>query len=241
MQDNGLDKYRSGNPFSLSIGDLMAGLLLIFILLLAATMLKVKNQEQKRKEITENYESIKDSLYISLLNEFKSDTLQWSARIYRQTLSIRFTEPDILFETGKSEIKPKFKEILDSFFFRYVLILNDNKYRSHIEEIRIEGHSSTEWNENIHINSEKAYFNNMKLSQDRTREVLEYCLNLLDIPSQRDWVKEKMTANGLSSSKIIYKKGTNEEDKQASRRVEFRVVTDAEKIIQDLVKASKEE
>jgi hypothetical protein len=45
------------------------------------------------------------------------------------------------------------------------------------------------------------------------------------------WAKEKITANGLSSSKLILDKD-GREDKEASRRVEFRVRTDAEKRIE---------
>ena len=40
------------NPFSLSLGDLMAGLLLIFVLLLSFVMLRLENlMEEKRREL----------------------------------------------------------------------------------------------------------------------------------------------------------------------------------------------
>ena len=74
---------------------------------------------------------------------------------------------------------------------------------------------------------EKAYFNNMELSQNRTRRVLEFILN--NQQTDKDWIRQKLTANGLSSSKLVIK---NEiEDKEKSRRVEFRVRTNAEKRI----------
>jgi hypothetical protein len=53
-QDNDLNE----NPFAMSIGDLMAGLLFIFILLLTATMLKVQKQSDEEARITTEYNQI---------------------------------------------------------------------------------------------------------------------------------------------------------------------------------------
>ena len=69
----------------------------------------------------------------------------------------------------------------------------------------------------------------MELSQDRTRAVLEYALLLPQSLPHRVWAKEHITANGLSSSRLIYLNGR--EDKERSRRVEFRVRTNAKREI----------
>ena len=47
-----------------------------------------------------------------------------------------------------------------------------------------------------------------------------------------DWAKALITANGLSSSHLIMKDGL--EDKELSRRVEFRVRTNAEKQLEEI-------
>lgn len=52
-------------------------------------------------------------------------------------------------------------------------------------------------------------------------------------PNDIIWMKKLVTANGLSSSHLIYKKN-GEEDKFLSRRVEFRVRTNAEKQLEDI-------
>ena len=72
----------------------------------------------------------------------------------------------------------------------------------------------------------------MKLSQDRTRAVLQYCFSLM---KEEDvvWLKGLVTANGLSSSHLILTK-EGEENKDLSRRVEFRVRTNAEKQLEDI-------
>jgi len=82
----------------------------------------------------------------------------------------------------------------------------------------------------------------MKLSQDRTRNVLKYVLDIEkpQIQHNIEWIKAHLTANGLSSSKLIFNpNGT--QNRQASRRVEFRVRTNAEKRISEIVMRGKQE
>ena len=121
----------------------------------------------------------------------------------------------------KADLKPKFKEILDDFFPRYIAVLNRKEYKDRIVEIRIEGHTD----------SKGEYFYNMALSQDRTRSVLQYCFDLMT-DEQLVWLKSLITANGLSSSQPILVDG--KEDFKLSRRVEFRVRTNAEKQLEEI-------
>lgn len=208
------------NVFSMSTGDLMAGLLFIFILLLMGALLKVQEKAEQDEEVVRRYDQIKTQLYIDLQEEFKDDLKAWRATI-DPSLSVRFQEPSMLFDEAKSELKDSFKIILDDFFPRYISVLKRKQYKDNIEEIRIEGHT----------NSNGGYFSNMELSQDRTRAVLEYCLGLMK-PQDISWVKRLITANGLSSSHPIMRNG--KEDKQLSRRVEFRVRTNAEKQLEEI-------
>lgn len=237
------------NPFSLSIGDLMAALVLIFVLLMSATLLqlqddlKIKREQAAREEqvarkvqlIARTYRELQDDLYNDLHREFQRELNAWSAVIDRETLSVRFKEPEVFFGRGDVEIKDTFKAILDDFFPRYIALLSQPKYRDTIEEIRIEGHTSSEWNTDV--DAVTAYINNMKLSQDRTRSVLDYSLGLIADPELKNWAQSRITANGLSSSKRIMVNG--KEDSEASRRVEFRVRTDAEKRIGDILGMKK--
>ncbi|RME45700.1 MAG: OmpA family protein [Deltaproteobacteria bacterium] len=232
------------NPFALSVGDLMAALLLIFILLLSSTLLRLEKEFQRKREETEavkraaeqiqaiaqTYKRLKEDLYEDLYREFAKDLERWDAVIDQKTLSVRFREPEVLFGVGDARLKPRFKEILRDFFPRYIGILLQEAYRDNIEEIRIEGHTSSEWNR--HVSSDLAYIYNMRLSQDRTRSVLSFCLDLLS-GARREWARSKITANGLSFSKRILRDGV--EDKKASRRVEFRVRTDAERQIGEIL------
>ena len=208
------------NAFALSTGDLMAGLLFIFILLLMGALLQVQEKAEQDEEVVRRYEQIKTQLYIDLQDEFKEDLKVWRATI-DSSLCIRFQEPAMLFDNDKAELKPLFKNILNDFFPRYIKVLNRPEYKDNIVEIRIEGHTD----------SNGGYFHNMELSQNRTRSVLEYCFGLMSV-EQIIWAKSLITANGLSSSQPILVHGV--EDKSLSRRVEFRVRTNAEKQLEEI-------
>ena len=141
----------------------------------------------------------------------------------------------MLFPIGSSELKNNFKIILDDFFPRYVRILDLERYHDAVQEIRIEGHTSSIWQ---NVPPDQAYFQNMRLSQDRTRSALQYVLALPAIRADLAWLRGHITANGLSSSKTI-KKPDGSEDYERSQRVEFRVRTDAESRIAKIIETDK--
>lgn len=219
------------NQFSLSTGDLMAALLLIFVLLLIGTMLKLQEEFDSKSDIAERYKELQIDIYNDLYKEFENDLEIWQAEI-DSTLTIRFKEPDVLFDAGKSNLKSSFSEILADFFPRYINVLRNKKYMDHIEEIRIEGHTSIEGRNGM--DADASYFYNMKLSQDRTRSVLKYCLGQLD-GSVAEWTKNRAMANGLSSVKPIAENKT-EKGKKQNRRVEFKIKTDAEQQIREMLR-----
>lgn len=190
------------------VSDLMAVLMLVFMFIAVISIRTIVNEE----EIL-NAEC--DEIYQALKAEFEGDFLDWKVVLLRDS-TIRFRDPDVLFEAGSHEIRSDFRVILSLFFPRYLESINE--FREDIREIRIEGHTSSEFK-----NSEKPYISNMRLSQDRTREILEYVLSLPDPNRYVEWAKPLITANGLSSSRLIRNK-KDEEDKILSRRVEFRLL-----------------
>lgn len=155
-----------------------------------------------------------------LREEFGPDLARWNGDIDSGNLSLRFNNPDILFAPGQASLRPTFQTFLREFFPRYLDRLSE--FRDDIDEVRIEGHTSTEWGGAV--SPLDAYFRNMELSQERTREVLRFGLSQTAVaPELRNWAQSRITANGLSSSRIRQREdGT--EDRDASRRVEFRVI-----------------
>jgi outer membrane protein OmpA-like peptidoglycan-associated protein len=218
------------------LSDLMTGLMVMFLLIAVTYMMRVEADAAKVKDVAIAYSEIRDALYEDLQKEFASDLPKWRAQLIKTDLTIRFAEPEVLFATGSSELKPNFQEILKDFFPRYVRILTSPKYRGSINEVRIEGHTSSVWNG---VSSPgDAYFLNMDLSQARTRSVLLFLLNLPDIQDETPWLRANVTANGLSSSHLIVD-AEGHEDAARSRRVEFRIRTDAETRLAKILEVSK--
>lgn len=218
------------------LSDLMTGLMVIFLLIAVMYMLKVEADKDRIRNIAIAYNEIRDGLFIDLHNEFNNDLIRWHAQLIKSDLTVRFTEPEVLFATGSSDLKPEFKTILSDFFPRYVRILTSPKYRSAITEIRIEGHTSSDWTGQT--SAQDAYFHNMELSQARTRSTLSYVLGLPSVETDRAWLTRYLTANGLSSSRPILD-ANRLEDAERSRRVEFRVRTDAENRIATIMQVSR--
>jgi outer membrane protein OmpA-like peptidoglycan-associated protein len=216
------------------LADLMTGLMMVFLLIAITYMVKVEAASQHIREIAILYERMKVELYDDLKKEFEKDLPRWGAELDRDS-TIRFKEPDVLFAIGSSDLKNNFKSILDDFFPRYVHILDSDKYRDAVEEIRIEGHTSSIWSS---LPPDQAYFQNMKLSQDRTRSSLQYVLALPTVRYDVPWLRGRITANGLSSSKTV-KSPDGSEDSERSQRVEFRVRTDAESRIAKIIETDK--
>jgi len=161
--------------------------------------------------------SVQETIYQALLEEFKTDLSRWFAKIDKTTLTIRFQNTTAPFEVGYSSLNSHYQVLLAEFFPRYVKLLR--KYKQYIEALSIEGHTSSEWRESV--SQDEAYFNNMNLSQKRTRAVLEYCLQLPSVKTDKAWLRRILTANGLSSSRLIIE--NNLENIEFSRRVEFRI------------------
>jgi outer membrane protein OmpA-like peptidoglycan-associated protein len=227
MVDNQFPEERDSGEYWISISDLMSGLMVIFLFIAVAYITNVAF----------TYQRLQDDLYQDLREEFKGDLEKWSAEINREDLSVRFTEPRVLFDKGEAYINSRFQKILSDFFPRYIEVLTRPEYKDEITEVRIEGHTSSEWSPGV--TGLDAYIANMELSQDRTRAVLSYVMRLGSSQKQEGWLIDHLTANGLSSSELILN-AQGKEDKQRSRRVEFRVRTDAEEQIRSLVTSTDE-
>lgn len=215
----------------MSVSDLMAGLMMVFMFISISLMRDAMLERDKIKEVAVTYQEKQQALYQALVEEFDEDLKAWGAEIDNETLSFNFTAPEVLFANGEARLTKKFQFILDDFFPRYLGVLNG--FKDSIESVRLEGHTSSMWN--LNSTDSEAYFNNMALSQNRTRRVLHYVMAQNTTRTDYyDWVKAHVAAVGYSSSKLVYKEN-GIEDQERSRRVSFRVVTNAETQIRTIL------
>lgn len=207
----------------MTISDLMAVLMMVFLFISIALMRTAFIERDKIKEVAVAYRDGQEAINRALWKEFASDLPKWEAELDAATLAIEFKSPEVLFETGKIELQPRFVEILNDFFPRYLAVIK--QFEDAIEEVRIEGHTSSDWD--AATGEAEVYFKNMWLSQGRTRSVLEYIYNLPVATEDQAWIKANVVAVGFSFSRLVFDEAGHE-DRDASRRVVFRVVTNAE-------------
>ena len=207
----------------MSITDIMSGLMIVFMFIALAFMMQLQNK------ISE-YTDAKTKIYIALYEEFKDDLPRWNAELDEQTLTVRFKEPDILFSVGSDNLTWQFQQILNDFLPRYIKIISHEDYKNYVEEIRIEGHTDPFWAGAT--TRQEEYLNNMRLSQSRTQAVLSYAINMPALQNNLEWIIQRVTANGLSSSQPI--KVNGQVNAGLSRRVDFRIRTKAEEKLNEL-------
>ena len=217
------------------VSDLMAGLMMLFLLLSVVMMLQARaeadqarEQTERVIEVAEEYRDVRKEIYEALKNRLGVERLrdEWKATLDPESLSVEFVSPvDVapLFTVQENELTQYYRNILSEFFPVYLSVLQE--FEIAIEEIRIEGHTSSEWLA-LTSNSQR-YFKNMELSQQRAKSVLEYVYNLIPIEASQQWMQHRISAVGLSSSKLVLD-SSGLEDPVKSRRVTFRILTNAD-------------
>lgn len=226
----------------MSVSDLMTGLMVIFLFIAIAYISQVQEQTVNIRE----YADIKKNLHDKLVKEFAQDTAEWKMSI-DSTLSLKFTKAETLFPQGQAEITPEFQEILSKFLPKYFDILLKDSMRTHIVEVRIEGHTDDVPYPKY---DPDPYIANVILSQQRSLNVLRFFRKLPEFARYSDEEKELLnywfTANGLSFGKALDKDGNykyishQDIDCDKSRRVEFRVITDSDKLIDSFISKNEE-
>ena len=210
-----------------NVSDIMSGLMMIFLFISITYMLDVKSKAiglsdtKNRKEGSEQNNTYQLWLHRALDSTFSSHYEKWNMSLDSNN-TIKFHNPEFLFEQGSAVIKPKFQEILDEFFPKYLSVLTNPLFISEIQEVRVEGHTSSLWlNEN---HKKYNFLKNIKLSQNRAYAVVEYGMNIEQIEDKVPWLFDVIRAYGLSSSRKIIDENASE-NLIASRRVEFKVTT----------------
>lgn len=220
MSESLESRKREGEEGWISISDLMAGLMMVFLFIAVIYAKDANQRAQNVTEIVTEWQDTELEIYAALVEEFEADLEKWNAEIDKDSLTVRFLSPEVLFKSGSAELELRFQEILSDFVPRYVELLR-NRFDSTIREIRIEGHTSSEWSTSV--DATEAFIKNMELSQERTRAVLAFSMAIPSLQAMTPWMRKKVSANGLSSARLIITGGR--EDKKRSRRVEFTIRT----------------
>lgn len=222
------NKDDDGNSYMSSFSDLMSGLLIVFILLFILKLIDYQqDMEEYKKTLNEKETKIQELSQtrlqiISLLQkEFNKAGLD--INVDAKTGAIRLSE-SILFDYGKSELKPEGKEFLNNFIPIYLNILIGNKdIKQHLSEIIIEGHTD----------NDSSYIYNLGLSQDRALSVATYLIDDAPNYNYKQEFQSFLSSVGRSYSDLIYD-DNGEINAQSSRRVEIKFRLDEDELLLEM-------
>lgn len=225
----------------ISLSDMMTGLMLVFMLIAVLTISQVVAKENERQELLTKFDVSKEEIYNDLENAFGKKKNDWGVEVTRD-LVVKFNNPDLLFDIDGSALKPEYITILDEFIPTYLNIVNNPKYADKIKEIRIEGHTADYTD--IHPN----YMSTVSLSQDRANSVLAHLRDSFTFQSLQKKDQDQLTfwfsANGLGNGRTLDRDGqfsyeTSGVVSPLSRRVEFRIVTNSDELIDEIISKQK--
>ena len=100
----------------LSVSDLMAGLMVVFLFIAIALMRNAMIERNQIKEVAVAYQENQVAIFDALNNAFSKDLDRWDASIDKDTLTFNFNSPDILFSEGEIGLKVQYQQLLEDFF-----------------------------------------------------------------------------------------------------------------------------
>lgn len=234
-----------------SYSDMMAAMLLIFILLMSysianalmtyeekqnelnakqhlldkqQTMLNEQRQKiQAQQKQIDAIIGVKAEIIKSLSQAFSQSNIK--VDIDQKTGTIRL-DSTILFDIDSDVLAPAGISFLRSFLPMYISVLFNEDFEQYISEIIVEGHTD----------NDGPFMYNLNLSQRRAFSVVSFWLNDMNhlvTPNKLPMLRKRLTANGKSFSNLIYD-ADGLVDKKKSRRVEIRFRLNDENTIDKL-------
>jgi len=184
-----MEEPSSPDHLNSSLTDLMTSLMVIFILLLLVFVVRTAGKDP----------AVTDALLKKLLKDltqqgFNEKTVRPDPRDRNAILVI---VPDRLmnFEKSKSTLRPEGELFLKTFIPEFAEILCSDQFRASVESIVVEGHTDTQPYSGY--SAEESQNLNLKLSQDRSMEVVKNALaDLVGMEAKRGCFLEKLSASG---------------------------------------------
>jgi outer membrane protein OmpA-like peptidoglycan-associated protein len=209
-----MEEPNSVDHLNSSLTDLMTSLMVIFILLLLVFVHRTAGKDA----------AVTDVLLRRLLDDMKPHGFneQTIRRDPRDRNAILVIVPDRLmnFETSKSTLRPEGERFLKQYIPEFAGVLCSEQFRSSIESIVVEGHTDIHpW---VGHSAEESQNLNLKLSQDRSMEVVKSALSdLTGMEPRRGCFLEKLSATGRGEQE---QEATPEESRRVILKIRVKVV-----------------
>ena len=195
----------------ISVSDMMTGLMMIFLFIAIIYIQEVLNTYGE-------FEDVQAKICSELKKEFNEEQDTWDMRICEGGLLVKFQNNENFLPDSKV-ITDRFQIVLGEFYPRFKRILW--KYIDDVDELRIEGHASSEARGKTR---KDAYLYNTELSQGISFNVMDYVLGLENTYSVSDKldIKEvgKLIAQ-LKKSRAVFEPIDSIQEKQRFRLTEY--------------------
>lgn len=211
-------KHNEEISYWLSFSDLMSSLLIIFLLISVYMLLDYKtaadqavavaNELKDARSQLEKFTSINDDIIKKIKEEFGDS-------IYIDDTGTLTLQSDLLFDSGKSELKPAGKDFIRKNMPRYFkVLLGDPEIKSNIAKIFIEGYTDDLGD----------YHYGLELSHDRALSVYTFIYNDPEFIGYKKEIKKFITLTGRSETGYLERKPNEsmEEWRKRNRRVEIK-------------------
>ena len=207
---------QSGDAFTTSVSDLMAGLLSIFILALCYFMLNFQTVTNKYTGNTE----LRNQLLRDVGKDLQAQGLQ--VRIDTKQGVLRIPE-SLLFESGEANIKEQGQAAVSKLSQSLLKTMTRPEYREALETVFIEGHP-----DNVPIHNE-FFQSNWELSTQRAINTWNLMRN--DVPEFNWLVNPRgepiFSCSGYAETRPVRENGldpNSEAGRAANRRIDIRFV-----------------
>lgn len=207
---------QSGDAFTTSVSDLMAGLLSIFILALCYFMLNFQTVTNKYTGNTE----LRNQLLKDVGKDLQAQGLQ--VRIDTKQGVLRIPE-SVLFESGEANIKEQGQAAVSKLSQSLLKTMTRPEYREALETVFIEGHT-----DNVPIHNE-FFQSNWELSTQRAINTWNLMRN--DVPEFNWLVNPRgepiFSCSGYAETRPVRENGldpNSEAGRAANRRINIRFV-----------------
>lgn len=234
----------------ISFSDIMTGLMVIFMFIAISYILEAQKRESEINEIIEDYKETQKEIFNDLDSTFTGKFEDYNLKV-NPDLSIQITDANALFPVQyydqEIELTDKFQYFLLEFTPLFYDIILKEEYKDDISEIRVEGHTAIQTPDR---EFEDEYYHKMLiLSQKRSNKVLEFMMghpkyyNMEE--DKKSFLRFITTSNGLAFGKALDSNGEikyisgNKIDYKKSMRVEFRIVTNNKKVIDEWIKKTE--
>jgi flagellar motor protein MotB len=212
VQEHGSDGLNS------ALTDLMTSLMVIFILLLLVFLNRTAGRDPALTDV------LLAKLQTDLVPQGFSNELIQIDKKDRNAILVIVPGRLMNFELGQYGLRPDGEKFLQDKIPVIAKVLCGNEFQNVVESIIVEGH--TDRNSFRTSSAEESQNLNLKLSQDRSMEVVKKSLAFLtDRPSERECFLQKLSATGRGEQ------DPQPTDEQ-SRRVIFRIRVRADRVEQ---------